>query len=91
MAQAGMAATPAAAVAAAMTTAESDAAATAAALAAGVPVLPGPDEGGDQKLVCQVPGCGRDLQGLKEYHQRYRICDVHIKLPQVRAGVEGWG
>jgi hypothetical protein len=68
-------------------TAESDAAAAAAAaVAAGVPVLPGPDEGGEQKLVCQVPGCGRDLQGLKEYHQRYRICDVHIKLPQVRLG-----
>ncbi|WIA40659.1 hypothetical protein OEZ86_004365 [Tetradesmus obliquus] len=73
----------AAAAAAAAMTAEIEAAANAAALAAGVPVLPGPDEGGEQKLVCQVPGCGRDLAGLKEYHQRYRICDVHIKLPQV--------
>jgi hypothetical protein len=37
------------------------------------------------KMSCQVPGCGKDLTGLKDYHQRYRICDVHIKLPQVRA------
>ncbi|KAF6254109.1 hypothetical protein COO60DRAFT_1703503 [Scenedesmus sp. NREL 46B-D3] len=84
MAQAGLQATPGAGAA---MTGESDAAAAgaaaAAAAAAGVPVLPGADEGGEQKLVCQVPGCGRDLQGLKEYHQRYRICDVHIKLPQV--------
>jgi hypothetical protein len=42
----------------------------------------GPD-GGWGQLVCQVPGCGRDLAGLKEYHQRHRICDGHIKLPQV--------
>lgn len=34
-------------------------------------------------MVCQVPGCGKDLTNLKEYHQRYRICDVHIKLQQV--------
>lgn len=31
----------------------------------------------------QVAGCGKDLAPLKEYHQRYRICEVHIKLPQV--------
>ncbi|EFJ50415.1 hypothetical protein VOLCADRAFT_80184 [Volvox carteri f. nagariensis] len=42
------------------------------------------DVGDDNGLmVCQVPGCGKDLSGLKEYHQRYRICDVHIKLQQV--------
>lgn len=35
------------------------------------------------KMVCQVPGCGKDLTELKDYHQRYRICDVHIKLPQI--------
>ncbi|KAI8476194.1 MAG: SBP domain-containing protein, partial [Monoraphidium minutum] len=34
-------------------------------------------------MVCQVPGCGKDLTGLKDYHQRYRICAVHIRLPQV--------
>jgi hypothetical protein len=39
----------------------------------------------DDRNVCQVPGCGKDLSGLKEYHQRYKICDVHIRLPQVRA------
>eukprot|EP00879_Flechtneria_rotunda_P009711 GHRR01010160.1.p1 GENE.GHRR01010160.1~~GHRR01010160.1.p1 ORF type:complete len:714 (+),score=337.22 GHRR01010160.1:258-2144(+) len=43
----------------------------------------GDDSSDEQKMVCQVPGCARDLSGLKEYHQRYRICDVHIKLPQV--------
>ncbi|KAG2485925.1 hypothetical protein HYH03_015369 [Edaphochlamys debaryana] len=37
----------------------------------------------DGLMVCQVPGCGKDLTNLKEYHQRYRICDVHIKLQQV--------
>ncbi|GFR47637.1 hypothetical protein Agub_g9379 [Astrephomene gubernaculifera] len=42
------------------------------------------DVGDDNGLmVCQVPGCGKDLSNLKEYHQRYRICDVHIKLQQV--------
>ncbi|GIL66303.1 hypothetical protein Vafri_19898 [Volvox africanus] len=42
------------------------------------------DVGDDNGLmVCQVPGCGKDLSHLKEYHQRYRICDVHIKLQQV--------
>jgi hypothetical protein len=41
------------------------------------------------RLICQVPGCGKDLSGLKDYHQRYRICAVHIKLPQV--GAHGWG
>ncbi len=30
-----------------------------------------------------MAGCGKDLSGLKEYHQRYRICEVHIRLPQV--------
>lgn len=30
-----------------------------------------------------MAGCGKDLTALKEYHQRYRICEVHIKLPQV--------
>ncbi|KXZ55451.1 hypothetical protein GPECTOR_2g1000 [Gonium pectorale] len=42
------------------------------------------DAGDDNGLMeCQVPGCGKDLTNLKEYHQRYRICDVHIKLQQV--------
>lgn len=45
------------------------------------------DVGDDNGLmVCQVPGCGKDLTALKEYHQRYRICDVHIKLQQVGCG-----
>lgn len=40
-----------------------------------------------ERLLCQVPGCAKELAGLKDYHQRYRICDVHIKLPQVRCGL----
>jgi hypothetical protein len=48
------------------------------------------DVGDDNGLmVCQVPGCGKDLSNLKEYHQRYRICDVHIKLQQVGGGRSG--
>lgn len=35
----------------------------------------------------QVEDCGRDLGGLTTYHQRCRICEVHIKLPSfVRHG-----
>lgn len=29
----------------------------------------------------QVEDCGRELSGLTTYHQRCRICEVHIKLP----------
>ena len=29
----------------------------------------------------QVEGCGRELCALTTYHQRCRICEVHIKLP----------
>jgi hypothetical protein len=46
----------------------------------------GDDDVGDGdggKIICQVPGCGREVAGLKDYHQRYRICALHIKLPQV--------
>ena len=28
----------------------------------------------------QVEGCDRDLAGAKEYYQRYRICEEHLKL-----------
>jgi len=64
--------------------ADSAAAAAAAAEGGAAVMLGEAGEGeGDQKLVCQVPGCGKDLSHLKDYHQRYRICDTHIKLPQV--------
>mmetsp|Transcript_33201 Transcript_33201/g.94048 ORF Transcript_33201/g.94048 Transcript_33201/m.94048 type:complete len:653 (-) Transcript_33201:533-2491(-) len=33
--------------------------------------------------VCQVEGCGEDLESLKEYHQRYKICEAHLKAPMV--------
>eukprot|EP00210_Caulerpa_lentillifera_P008005 g7644.t1 len=29
---------------------------------------------------CQVEGCTHDLRGLKEYHNRYRICVEHMKM-----------
>eukprot|EP00798_Chlamydomonas_sp_ICE-L_P013338 gene13338-19177_t len=41
-----------------------------------------PPEGSNQ-MVCQVVGCSNDLKELKEYHHRYHICDIHIRLPQV--------
>ncbi len=37
---------------------------------------------------CQVEGCDRDLGVLSAYHQKCRICDVHIKAPSfLRAGL----
>jgi SBP domain len=37
----------------------------------------------------QVEGCGRELCALTTYHQRCRICEVHIKLPSfMRHGTE---
>jgi len=53
-----------------------------AAIAEGTVVLSDSLEDGD-RMICQVAGCCNDLTHLKEYHQRYRICEVHIKLPQV--------
>ncbi|CAD7701248.1 unnamed protein product [Ostreobium quekettii] len=34
-------------------------------------------------VVCQVDGCGADLSGLKEYHQRYKICEYHLKVSSI--------
>ena len=31
--------------------------------------------------VCQVDGCNTDLGSLKEYHNRYKICEFHLKIP----------
>ena len=28
---------------------------------------------------CQVEGCSGNLTSLKEYHQRYKICEYHLK------------
>ena len=37
---------------------------------------------------CQVEGCDRDLCLLSAYHQKCRICDLHIKAPSFsRAGL----
>lgn len=41
----------------------------------------------DVPVMCQVDGCLNDLAGLKEYHNRYKICHHHLKIPSiVRAG-----
>ncbi|CAL8463580.1 g3114 [Coccomyxa elongata] len=31
-------------------------------------------------MQCQVDGCNKDLSVEKEYYQRYRICEEHLKL-----------
>lgn len=33
--------------------------------------------------VCQVPGCCKDLTGSRGYHQRYKICDEHFRVPSM--------
>ncbi|BAF15411.1 squamosa promoter-binding-like protein 7 [Oryza sativa Japonica Group] len=32
---------------------------------------------------CQVEGCDITLQGVKEYHRRHKVCEVHAKAPRV--------
>ena len=32
---------------------------------------------------CQVDGCNTDLGSLKEYHNRYKICEYHLKIPAI--------
>ncbi|KAK9835951.1 hypothetical protein WJX81_000786 [Elliptochloris bilobata] len=32
---------------------------------------------------CQVEGCSGDLTTLKEYHQRYKICEYHLKVNSI--------
>ena len=34
-------------------------------------------------LICQVEGCDVRLDGMKEYHQRYKICMEHLKKDYV--------
>ncbi|GIL59960.1 hypothetical protein Vafri_14603 [Volvox africanus] len=44
--------------------------------------------GNKAPLLCHVPSCNVDLSSLKEYHQRFRICDFHLKAEHVvRDGV----
>ncbi|KAK9815383.1 hypothetical protein WJX72_002708 [[Myrmecia] bisecta] len=31
-------------------------------------------------LYCQIDGCNKDLSKEKEYYQRYRVCEEHLKL-----------
>lgn len=32
---------------------------------------------------CQVEDCQADLSAMKEYHQRYRICEYHLRLESI--------
>lgn len=68
-----------------------------AAIADGAIVISSKPASGET-MACQVAGCGKDLSGLKDYHQRYHVCEKHIKLPAIVkvgrksvAGVEGGG
>lgn len=33
--------------------------------------------------VCQIPGCHKSLELLKEYHQRHRVCEEHARADVV--------
>lgn len=33
--------------------------------------------------VCQVAGCNTDLASLKDYHNRYKICEYHLKISSI--------
>ncbi|KIZ00802.1 Putative squamosa promoter-binding-like protein19 [Monoraphidium neglectum] len=39
--------------------------------------------GWGHKGVCQVDGCFCDLSTLREYHQRYKICEYHLKVTAI--------
>jgi len=55
-----------------------------AAIASGAPVINCKQHVRDaDRMVCQVAGCGRSLVSLKDYHQRYRVCEAHIRLPAI--------
>uniref|UniRef100_A0A0D9W7Y0 SBP-type domain-containing protein n=1 Tax=Leersia perrieri TaxID=77586 RepID=A0A0D9W7Y0_9ORYZ len=43
------------------------------AASAGVPAVPR----------CQVEGCDVTLTGVKEYHRRHKVCEMHAKAPRV--------
>lgn len=34
-------------------------------------------------MVCQVEDCGASLVELKEYHQRYKVCERHLKMDYI--------
>ena len=34
-------------------------------------------------MYCQVDGCTQLLDSLKEYHQRYKVCEEHLKTPYI--------
>ncbi|KAG2483085.1 hypothetical protein HYH03_018025 [Edaphochlamys debaryana] len=36
-----------------------------------------------QKGQCHVQGCNRSLLGLRDYYQRYKICEHHLKVSSV--------
>jgi hypothetical protein len=39
-------------------------------------------------LQCQVDTCKADLSDLREYHQRYKICEFHLKVRQASVCLE---
>ena len=39
---------------------------------------------------CQVEGCSGDLTALKEYHQRYKICEYHLKARSTPTQAPPW-
>eukprot|EP00884_Botryococcus_braunii_P004638 jgi/Botrbrau1/14175/Bobra.182_3s0112.2 len=46
-------------------------------------VAPGPPTRGKGPFKCQVESCQTSLEGGKEYHVRYRICEKCLKLNEV--------
>ncbi|KXZ47614.1 hypothetical protein GPECTOR_34g773 [Gonium pectorale] len=38
------------------------------------------------KGTCHVEGCGASLVGLRDYYQRYKICEFHLKVNSVLKG-----
>jgi hypothetical protein len=34
-------------------------------------------------LFCQVDTCRAPLEGLKDYHQRYKVCEEHLKMESI--------
>ncbi|GLI70461.1 hypothetical protein VaNZ11_015371 [Volvox africanus] len=49
----------------------------------GTPVLMTGRRAPSQKGMCHVQGCHRSLQGLRDYYQRYKICEHHLKVSSV--------
>lgn len=42
--------------------------------------------GGSSRGLCQVEGCGADLNGAKDYHRRHKVCETHAKASKAIVG-----